>query len=186
MPIRDATGLDLAAIDEIYNHFVLTSTATFQIEPTTAGERRRWFEEHGPEHPVVVFEEDDPPSSGGKTGVARVAGGRVTGWASLNRYRQREAYRRTVEHSVYVRHDQHGRGVGGQLLTELIARATTLGHHVMLAHVASDQAPSLALHRRLGFADAGRIREVGFKFGRWVDVSILDLVLPAPPGPKLT
>ncbi len=110
MPIRGATGVDLAAIDAIYNHYVHTSTSTFQVEPTTPEERRAWFAAHGPDHPVVVFEEDDDAAA--RLGGPRVADGRITGWASLNRYHPREAYRRTVELSVYVRHDRHRRGVG--------------------------------------------------------------------------
>ena len=176
MGIRDATGVDLAAIDEIYNHFVLTSTATFQVEPGTPEERRAWFSAHGPEHPVLVYEEDDDavPSRPGP----RIAGGRILGWASLSPYRAREAYRRTVENSVFVRHDQHRRGVGRQLMTELVGRAKAAGHHAILAHVAADQAPSVELHRRLGFADVGRLREVGFKFNRWLDIAVMELVLP--------
>ena len=174
MGIRDAIGVDLAAIDAIYNHFVVTSTATFQVEPTTPEERRAWFSAHGPEHPVIVFEEDEDSSRRGP----RIAGRHILGWASLNRYHAREAYRRTVENSVFVRHDQHRRGVGRQLMTELLTRAKSLGHHVVLAHIAADQAASVALHRRLGFADVGRLREVGFKFNRWLDVLIMDLVLP--------
>ena len=110
MPIRGATSVDLAAIDAIYNHYVQTSTSTFQVEPTTPEERRAWFAAHGPDHPVVVFEEDDDAAA--RLGGPRVADGRITGWASLNRYHPREAYRRTVELSVYVRHDRHRRGAG--------------------------------------------------------------------------
>lgn len=177
MPIRDATGLDLAAIDDIYNHHVRTSTATFQVEPTTPEERRSWFAAHGPEHPVIVFEE-----TGANTDGPRVMGTRIAGWASLDAYRSRDAYARTVEPTVYVRHDHLGRGVGTQLLAELVARARTLGHHALLAHVASEHEASLVLHRELGFVEVGRLREVGHKLGRWLDVTVLELVLrPAAP-----
>lgn len=181
MPIREATGTDLAAIDDIYNHYVRTSTATFQLEPTTPEERRAWFDAHGPEHPVIVFEDDDADAVG-----PRVAGGRIAGWASLNRYRSRGAYARTVEHSVYVRHEYHRRGIGRLLLDDVVVRAQALGHHVVLAMVAGDQEPSLALHRRCGFRDIGRLHEVGFKFGRWLDVVLLDRLLHPAPHRELT
>jgi phosphinothricin acetyltransferase len=181
MPIREAMGVDLAAIDDIYNHYVHTSTATFQIEPTTPAERRAWFDEHGPSHPVIVFEEEqsEPPGP-------RVAGGRIVGWASLNRYRSKAGYARTVEHSIYVRHDRHRRGIGRALLDEIVARACDAGHHVLLGMVAGDQPASLALHRRCGFRDIGRLHEVGFKFGRWLDVVLLDRLLPGAPRRELT
>ncbi|CAN5767495.1 GNAT family N-acetyltransferase [soil metagenome] len=181
MTIREATGVDLAAIDDIYNHYVRTSTATFQVEPTTPAQRRAWFEAHGPDHPVIVFEEEHAERAG-----PRVAGGRIAGWASLNPYGSREGYARTVELSVYVRHDRHRRGVGRALLDDLVVRARALGHHVVLAMVAADQEPSLALHRRCGFRDVGRLHEVGFKLGRWLDVVLLDQVLPDAPRRELT
>jgi L-amino acid N-acyltransferase len=181
MTIREATGVDLAAIDAIYNHYVQTSTSTFQVDPTTPEERRAWFAAHGPDHPVVVFEEDDDAAA--RLDGPRVAGGRITGWASLNRYHPREAYGRTVELSVYVRHDRHRRGVGRALMNELMSRARASGHHVILAQVAADQEPSLRLHRSFGFQDVGRLREVGFKFDRWLDVIVMDRILPTASRP---
>jgi L-amino acid N-acyltransferase YncA len=179
MSIREATGVDLAAIDDIYNHYVQTSTSTFQETPTTPEERRAWFAAHGPDHPVLVFEDDELARASGAPRVSRIAGGAIAGWASLNRYHPREAYGRTVELSVYVRHGLHRRGVGRALVVELLERARASGHHVVLAQVAADQDASLALHRGLGFREVGRLREVGFKFGRWLDVLMLDLQLPA-------
>lgn len=165
MTVREATGVDLAAIDDIYNHYVACSTATFQVEPTTPTERRAWFAAHGPDHPVVVFEDDASRAVG-----PRVAGGRILGWASLSRYYPREAYAHTVELSIYVRDGHHRQGVGRALVGELLDRARESGHHVVLAQVAADQDASLALHRSLGFREVGRLSEVGFKFGRWLDV----------------
>lgn len=172
MTIREATGLDLAGIDEIYNHYVRSSTCTFQVEPTTPDERRAWFAAHGPDHPVLVFEVAAASSPG-----PRVAGGRIAAWASLNPYNPREAYWHTVELSVYVRDEHRGLGIGRALVSELLAHARTVGHHVVLAQVAADQEASLALHRSLGFREIGRLREVGFKFDRWLDVVLFDLLL---------
>lgn len=178
MSIREATGVDLAAIDDIYNHYVHTSTSTFQVDPTTPEERRAWFAAHGPDHPVLVYEDD----SQGDTARAprngpRVAGGRIAGWGSLNRYNPREAYGHTVELSVYVRDERRGGGVGRALLTELLSHARAVGHHVVLAQVSAEQEASLALHRSFGFREVGRLREVGYKFERWLDVVVFDLVI---------
>jgi L-amino acid N-acyltransferase YncA len=124
MTIREATGVDLAAIDDIYNHYVQTSTSTFQVDPTTPEERRAWFAAHGPDHPVLVFEEDEETA---RRDGPRVAGGRIAGWASLSQYCPREAYGRTVELSVYVRHDRHRRGVGRALAGRHPARPLAWG-----------------------------------------------------------
>lgn len=172
MTIREATGVDLAAIDDIYNHYVHNSTSTFQVDPTTPEERRAWFAAHGPDHPVFVFEVVAATVAG-----PRVAGGRIAGWASLNKYNPREAYGHTVELSVYVRDEHRGLGIGRALVSELLAHARAVGHHVVLAQVAADQEASLALHRCLGFREVGRLHEVGFKFERWLDVVLFDLIL---------
>lgn len=171
MGIRLATPRDLTAINAIYNHYVETSTATFQTEPSTDAERQAWFESHGPQHPVTVFED----------------AGEVVAWAALNRYHARQAYGHTVENSVYVRDDQRGRGIGRALLSDLVERARELRHHAILAAIAGDQPASLALHEHAGFMFAGRFREVGWKFDQWLDVVFLERLLTQPdPRPQLT
>jgi phosphinothricin acetyltransferase len=152
--IRPATPADLDAINAIYNHYVLYSTSTYQTQPDTAAQRQEWFEHHGPRHPVVVAMVD----------------GQVLGWGSLSAFHARAAYDHTVENSVYVRHDSQRRGIGGTLLAHLIDRAGQLGHHTIIAVIDGDQAGSIALHARHGFVEAGRMRQVGFKFDRWLDV----------------
>jgi L-amino acid N-acyltransferase len=159
--IRLARVEDLPAINAIYNHYVLHSTCTYQEEPSTAEERAAWFAAHGPKHPITVAERD----------------GQVVGWGSLSRFHPRSAYGRTVENSVYVRHDLHRRGIGRVLLADLIDRAGPLGHHSILALIDSTQAGSLALHRGMEFTDVAHLREVGFKFGRWGDVLYLQRML---------
>jgi phosphinothricin acetyltransferase len=155
--IRAARGADLDAINAIYNHFVLHSTCTYQEEPSSAAERAAWFAGHGPNHPITVAERD----------------GEVVGWGSLSKFHPRSAYGRTVENSVYVRHDCHRQGVGAVLLRDLLERAKSAGHHTILALIDTEQRGSLALHEKLGFVEVGRLREVGFKFGRWLDVVYL-------------
>ncbi len=161
LKIRPATVNDLEAIDAIYNHYVLHSTCTYQTEPETAVERRAWFDRHGPQHPVVIAE----------------AGGDVLGWGSLSAFRSRAAYRHTVENSVYVRHDLVRRGIGGGLLEHLVVRAKEIGHHSIIAAIDSEQATSVAFHAKHGFVQAGHLREVGFKFGRWLGVIYMQLML---------
>jgi phosphinothricin acetyltransferase len=159
--VRDARSADLAAIDEIYNPYVLRSTCTYQREPGTTREREAWFEAHGGPHPVVVAERDAT----------------VVGWGSLSVFRERWGYRHTVEDTVYVREGLHHQGIGRAILEDLIVRARALGHHAVIAGISADQAASIALHAQAGFVEAGRLREVGHKLDRWLDVVFLQLLL---------
>lgn len=169
--IRLACAEDLEAINAIYNHYVLHSTCTYQEQPEPIEGRRDWFARHGAAHPVTVAEVD----------------GRIVGWGSLSAYHARSAYRYTVENSVYVDHAFHRRGIGSALLRDLIARARALGHHTVIAGIDASQTASIGLHARFGFEQVGQLREVGLKFGRWLDVVYMELRLsdPAPPpGPE--
>lgn len=159
--IRLATEADLPAINAIYNHYVAHSTCTYQMAPETAEARLAWFHRHDVLHPVTVAELE----------------GAIVGWAALNVFHAREAYARTVENSVYVRHDLHRRGLGRALLADLIARARALGHRTIIAGISSEQAASVALHEAFGFARAGHLRQVGYKHGLWLDVLTLQLLL---------
>lgn len=159
--IRLATPADLPAINEIYNHYVLHSTCTYQEEPSTAAEREVWFLAHGPQHPITVAEIEAA----------------VVGWASLSPFHTRSAYRRTVENSVYVRHDRQRQGIGMALLADSIERARALGHHTIIAGIDREQAASVSIHQRLGFEQVAHLKEVGFKQGRWLDVVYLQKTL---------
>jgi phosphinothricin acetyltransferase len=161
LSIRDAREDDLAAIDSIYNHYVMNATCTWQCEPGTAAQRRLWFAAHDAEHPVTVA----------------VLDGEVVGWGSLSIYNVREGYRFTVENTVYVRHDRQRRGIGRALLADLIERAAALGHRTVVASISADQPASIALHRAAGFSDAGRLKLVGYKFGQWLDCVYLQKML---------
>jgi phosphinothricin acetyltransferase len=152
--LRDATAEDIAAINDIYNHYVLTCTCTYQEEPDTLEDRAAWFVKHGPSHPVIVA----------------VTGDEVVAWGSLSPFHARSAYRFTVEDSIYVRCDMHGRGLGTTILAELIRRAKALEYRSIIALISADRAPSIRLHEKFGFAIAGRLQEVGLKFDRWLDV----------------
>lgn len=159
--VRLAKIDDAAAINDIYNHYVLTSTCTYQEEISTLPERQAWLAEHSPPHPVTVAEEN----------------GDVVGWASLSPFRARAAYRWTLENAVYVRHDLHRRGIGSALLADQIERARTLSHHCIIAVIDAEQSASIALHRRFDFHSVAHLREAGFKFNRWLDVVYLQRML---------
>jgi L-amino acid N-acyltransferase len=159
--IRPALFDDCAAINEIYNHYVLHDTCTYQTEPDTLPERQAWFENHGAQHPVLVAEER----------------GEVLAWGSLSAFHPRAGYRFSVEDSVYVRVDRQHRGLGKALLGELLAAARGHGHHTVIALISADKPNSIALHRRFGFTTAGLLRQVGYKFDTWLDVAYLQLTL---------
>ncbi len=159
--IRPAAAGNLSAINEIYNHYVLHSTCTYQDAPDSSEAREQWFRSHGPLHPVTVALE----------------GGEIVGWGSLSPFHKRSAYGRTVEHSLYVRHTHHRRGVGRLLLSDLIVRAAALDHHTMIGLIDADQPASLALHEALGFTAVAHLKEVGYKFDRWLDVVYMQRML---------
>ena len=168
--IRDATEADLPAILAIYNDVLATSTAIFSELPATLEDRLQWFRgrrELG--YPVLVSTDD----SG------------VLGFASFGDFRSWPGYRHTVEHSVHVRPDARGRGVGRELMRVLLDRAIALGKHMMVAGVDADNVGSIRMHERLGFQRAGTLHHVGCKFGRWLDLTFLERRLddrPAPPA----
>lgn len=159
--IRSATKSDLKAINDIYNHYVLHSTCTYQEDPEPLKNRRNWLVHHGTRHPVTVAVENH----------------KVVGWGSLSAYHARSAYRRTVENSVYVHHQHHRRGIGSLLLEDLIARAHGIGHRVIIAAIDAEQPASIALHTKFNFQNVGHFKQVGFKFGRWLDVVYMELLL---------
>jgi len=159
--IRPATRSDLEAINAIYNHYVLHSTCTYQVEPEHMSGRLAWFDSHGPRHPVIAAE----------------SAGQLVGWGSLSTFNNRVAYARTTENSVYVRHDMQRRGIGRALLSELISAAGRLEHHSIMAVISADQDASVKLHESMGFVHVACLKEVGFKFGRWLDVVYLQLML---------
>lgn len=143
---------------EIFNHEILHTTALYEYEPRTMGFMEGWFE---------VRERGNFPVCG-----AFAADGTLLGFASYGPFRAFPAYRHTREHSVYVRPDRRGTGVGRALLRELIATAQARDVHALIGVIDSANAASVALHRALGFSHAGTLREVGFKFGRWLDVDL--------------
>ena len=169
MHIRDAEAGDIAGIVEIYNDAVLHTTAIWNETVVDAANRAAWMAERRRLGcPVLVAVDGD---------------GRVAGYASFGDWRAWDGYRHTVEHSVYVRRDRRGGGIGKALMRELIARAKALGKHVMVAGIEAGNAGSIRLHESLGFEPAGVLHEVGTKFGRWLDLAFLQLRLDGRPDP---
>lgn len=158
--LRLATVADAAAINSIYNHYVRTSAATFQVEEETTEERVEALRTRPVNQPMIVLE----------------AGGEVVGWGALSPFRSRCAYRDTVELTAYVRHDSQRRGHGGRIVQDLIARARSLGYHTILAASCEESVGMIRLLKSLGMEEAGCLRQVGSKFGRRLDVVYLQLV----------
>ncbi len=161
MQIRLARLADAEAIRAIYNVEVTTSTVTFDLEPRSLEVQQQWLSQRSGAHAVLVADD----------------AGEVIGFASLSPYRDRPAYRTSVEDSVYIHRAHHGRGVGRALMTELVEVATSHGFHTMLARIVAGHEASIGLHRAVGFDVVGVEREVGRKFGKWLDVVVMQRLL---------
>lgn len=161
--IRDATVDDIPAITAIYNEDVLTTTVNWNAETVDDDDRRSWFAGRTSAGLPVLVAVDESDA--------------VLGYASYGDFRSFSGYRHTVEHSVYVRGEARGRGLGKALTIALIGRARDAGKHVMVAAIDAANVTSISLHERLGFVHAGRLDQVGTKFGRWLDVVFLQLTL---------
>ncbi len=160
LSIRRATLDDLDAITEIYNEAILKTVATFDTEPKTLEEQQRWFASHGPKYPIMVAEED----------------GLVVGWASLSMWSDRCAYADTAEISLYVRETHQGRGIGKKLLEAILNEGKRAGLHTVVARITEGNAVSIHLFKSAGFEHIGVMREVGRKFGKLLDVHLLQKI----------
>ncbi|MBW8356876.1 N-acetyltransferase family protein [Pseudomonas protegens] len=170
--IRDALHADLPAIRDIYNDAVLNTTAIWNDSPVDLGNRQAWFSARQAQgYPILVIVNAEE---------------QVLGYASFGDWRPFDGFRHTVEHSVYVRRDQRGNGLGPQLMAVLLERARGCDKHVMVAAIESANAASIRLHQRLGFISTGQMQQVGTKFGRWLDLTFMQLILnpgAQPPAP---
>jgi L-amino acid N-acyltransferase YncA len=159
--VRLARLGDAEAIRTIYNREVTGSTVTFDLVPRTLADQEAWLVEHEGVHPAVVAE----------------VGGEVVAFGSLGPYRSRPAYATTVEDSVYVRGDSRGLGLGRTILAELVRLATVHGFHAVMARIVGGHEASIGLHTACGFELVGIEREVGRKFGHWLDVVLMQRLL---------
>ncbi len=167
--ILDADEANLPGILAIYNDAVQNTTAIWNETLVDLANRRAWLlERQAQGFPVLVA----------------LDAGEVLGYASYGTWRSFEGFRHTVEHSVYVRRDQRGQGLGLRLMQALIERARAADLHVMIAAIEAENASSIRLHQRLGFVVTGQMPQVGRKFERWLDLTFMQLILPEQRSPR--
>lgn len=160
--IRDATLDDLPGILEIYNHAIIHTTSVYSEHPHTLYMRITWYNDRvGNGFPVIVAESD----------------GQIAGFGTYGHFRVWPCYRYTVEHSVYVHIDHRGKGVSKLLLQPLIGNAREKNLHAMIAGIDAENQVSYKLHQSFGFTEVAHFKEVGFKFGRWLDLKFMELLL---------
>jgi phosphinothricin acetyltransferase len=162
LTVRPVIDEDAGPIRAIYNPEVLESTVTFDLVPRSLEDQLAWQHERSGAHAVLVAVDD---------------AGTVCGYGSLSSYKSRAAYATTVEDSVYVHRDHQGKGIGRLLLAELLAVATAHGFHAVMARIVGGHDASIRLHAAAGFEIVGTEREVGRKFGRWLDVVVMQRLL---------
>jgi L-amino acid N-acyltransferase YncA len=162
LTIRLATEDDLEAIGTIFNHYIETSTCTFNLKPQTKEEYETWFRPRTENLPVIVADIE----------------GTIVGYAALSQWRRAgTAYKRSVEGSVYVEKGYHRQGIGKALTVDLIEHAKAHGHRTLIGGACTEQEASLALQRSLGFESVGVFKNVGYKFDRWLHVEHTQLML---------
>jgi phosphinothricin acetyltransferase len=164
MLVRLAHREDVRGILEIYNDAVLNTTASYDYEPSTLDARLAWYDAHVRGHYPIYVAEDEC--------------GTVVGWSSLSEFRSRVGYRYTAENSVYVAADCRGRGIGKLLMPPLINAACAMGLRAIIAAIDAENTVSLRLHVSFGFERVAHLRQVGYKFDRWLDVVYMELLLP--------
>lgn len=162
MVIDDLREADLPGLLAIYNDVIATSTAVYSDRPTTLAERRDWWQARRAQGYPVLASRD---------------GAAVVGFATFGDFRSWPGYRHTVEHTVHVRADRRGRGIGSALVRALLRRAAALDKHVMIGAIDAANSGSIRMHERLGFTRAAELREVGRKFDRWLDLVFVQIVI---------
>ena len=158
--VRLATLDDLDSITEIYNDAILKTTATFDTTPKNRDEQKIWFSHHGGKYPIVVAE----------------SAGTIIGWGSLSQWSDRCAYSDTAEISLYVQADQRGKGIGKELMKALLTDGQKAGLHTVLARIVEGNEVSVRLHKEFGFQHVGIMKEVGRKFGKLLDVYLMQKI----------
>jgi L-amino acid N-acyltransferase YncA len=164
LTIRPATLDDLGAITEIYNQAVLNTSATFDTNPKTLEEQKAWFSRHGSRYPVLVAQQ----------------GNHIVGWASLSMWSDRCAYADTAEISLYIKEEYRGQGIGQKLSKAIIRAGQDAGLHTVIARIAEGNAVSIHIAESFGFEHIGVMREVGRKFGKFLDVYLMQKIYDTP------
>ena len=158
--IRKAVDDDIPAITKIYNEAILNTTATFDLEPKSVSSQRKWFKGHGSKNPILVAVIDN----------------NVIGWISLSEYSTRCAYADTAELSLYVEESFRNQGIGKKLIQAILDEGQKAGLHTVISRIAGGNEISIHLHKQFGFDDVGVMKEVGNKFGKLLDVFIMQKI----------
>jgi phosphinothricin acetyltransferase len=158
--MRNATIDDLKSITKIYNDAIKNTVATFDTEIKTIKEQTKWFSDHGKKNPILVAEEN----------------GSVIGWAALSKYSTRCAYSDTAEISLYVKEENQGKGIGKKLMESIIKEGKNAGLHVIIARITDGNKKSIHIHESVGFSHIGIMKEVGYKFGKLLDVYLMQKI----------
>lgn len=159
--IRDAREEDISQLADIYNWAVKNTTATFDLQEQSLENRKVWFSHYKGNHPLIVAEMD----------------GRVVGYSSLSKFREKEAYNKTVELSVYIHPEYHRKGIATLLMKEIIQRGRQLGHYSIISCITAGNDVSVKMHETFGFDYCGCIKAAGFKFDRWNDILFYQMIL---------
>lgn len=159
--IRKAEVSDLPAIADIYNYYISHTTATFDTETKDLTERLAWFNDHGNQYPIIVLEKHQ----------------QIAGWASVSKWSPRLAYNASAEISVYLKPAEINQGYGNLLIEEIITQSKLAGLHTLIARITQDNDASVYLHKKYGFIEIGVLKEIGCKFNRRLDVTLLQLML---------
>lgn len=160
LKIRDAHIKDLKDITEIYNEAIVNTNATFDIKKKTIGEMKEWFTSHGSKNPIIIAEKDK----------------KIVGWAALSKYDRKKAYIDTAELSLYVLEKYQGEGIGKKLMEKILKNGEKAGLHAVIARITEGNIVSIYLHKEFGFEKVGTLKKVGRKFGKILDVHILEKI----------
>ena len=160
LEIREAYISDIQEITKIYNEAIKNTNATFDTIEKTVEKQKKWFENHGPKNPIIVAVKD----------------GKIVGWAALSRYDKKRAYSDTAEISLYVKSEYQHQGIGKKLIGELIKKGEKVGLHSIIARITEGNDISIKLHRYFGFEIIGIMKEVGYKFGKRLDVYLMQKI----------
>lgn len=161
--LRPAEIQDIPEITEIYNEAIRNTVATFDTEPKKLEERKNWFLAHDEKHPILVAKEE----------------GNVVGWTALSKWSERAAYDGTAELSVYIAPDFRNRRIGRALMESIIEAGQEAGLHTIISRIAGGNEISIYMHESMGFEKIGIMKEVGHKFGRWIDVHLYQYMYEA-------
>lgn len=158
--LRSALKSDIPAITEIYNWAIVNTEATFDTEVKSVESQAKWFEDHDESHPIVVVEVEN----------------KVVGWGSITKWSDRCAYDSTGEVSLYILPEAHGGGIGKAMMSELVKLGKEKNFRTLISRITTTSEASLHLHKKFGFEDVGVMKQVGVKFGKVLDVAIMQLI----------